>query len=88
MDVSDNCPFIVNPGQEDSDHDTVGDACDNCIHAKNTDQADTDQNGVGDACNVPGSPNNDRFVFKVLEKVLENEHKQIMTFHDVLQHCL
>jgi hypothetical protein len=27
-DVSDNCPFVFNPDQLDSDHDGIGDACD------------------------------------------------------------
>ena len=27
-DGSDNCPTIINAGQEDADNDTIGDACD------------------------------------------------------------
>ena len=28
MDVADNCPFVFNPDQQDTDHDWIGDACD------------------------------------------------------------
>jgi hypothetical protein len=43
-DLSDNCPLIYNPNQEDADGDDVGDVCDNCT--------DTDNDGFGN----PGFP--------------------------------
>ncbi|MBK6830522.1 MAG: thrombospondin type 3 repeat-containing protein [Flavobacteriales bacterium] len=58
---TDNCPSAANPGQEDSDNDSVGDACDNCVSTPNTDQADADGDGDGDVCdNCVTTPNADQ----------------------------
>lgn len=52
----DNCPLVVNPGQENSDEregergDSVGDECDNCPSMPNPDQNDADGDGRGDVC--------------------------------------
>lgn len=61
----DNCPGAVNPGQSDTDGDTLGDACDddidtdsdgvddqldNCRLIANPAQTDSDNDGRGDAC--------------------------------------
>jgi hypothetical protein len=63
-DCSDNCRYISNPDQLDTDHDgRWGDACpgggdgdgypaevDNCPCVRNVLQEDTDMDGIGDAC--------------------------------------
>lgn len=62
----DNCQFVRNPKQIDSDRDGFGDDCppvdddrdgvpndnDNCPAAANGDQADLDGDGLGDACDA------------------------------------
>jgi len=47
----DNCPYVSNPDQKDTDGDLIGDACDNCPLVPNLGQQDSDGDGVGDACN-------------------------------------
>ena len=48
--LQDNCIFVKNLDQIDTDRDGVGDRCDNCVSAHNPDQTNTDGDAEGDAC--------------------------------------
>ena len=63
-DLIDNCPFVSNPGQIDTNSDGIGDMCsdqdddglidaeDNCPSSFNPDQSDSDGDGIGDTCDL------------------------------------
>uniref|UniRef100_A0A8C2KT13 Thrombospondin-2 n=1 Tax=Cyprinus carpio TaxID=7962 RepID=A0A8C2KT13_CYPCA len=46
----DNCPYMYNTDQKDTDMDGVGDQCDNCPLLHNPNQTDSDNDRVGDEC--------------------------------------
>ena len=50
--AADNCPYVANPGQANSDGDRQGDACDNCPLLDNQSQANFDRDAIGDACDA------------------------------------
>ena len=65
----DNCPFVVNPTQEDHDDDLVGDACDNCKNVSNHNQEDKNNNLVGDTCDDEYDQDNDGIPDDQLEAI-------------------
>jgi len=57
----DNCPYVANADQINSDSDSLGDACDNCDDDENDDQLNFDEDTLGDACdNCPDIWNEDQ----------------------------
>ena len=46
----DNCPAVVNRGQENNDADSLGDACDNCPTNSTANQDNSDDDYLGDVC--------------------------------------
>jgi hypothetical protein len=50
LDEQDNCVYVPNYDQTNSDSDSHGDVCDNCPQADNEDQTDSDYDRVGDLC--------------------------------------
>lgn len=74
VNCDDNCPAVMNPYQDDSEGDGLGDRCDtdddndglldgpdNCPLVANTNQANADADSHGDACdNCPATDNEDQ----------------------------
>lgn len=71
---SDNCPNTVNPDQQDTDSDGIGDACasdtdndgvadfeDNCPDTPNPDQNDSDGDAIGGACDTVNNDGEDAY---------------------------
>ena len=46
----DDCPFVANAAQTDTDQDGIGDDCDSCRAYGNPRQEDLDADGLGDLC--------------------------------------
>lgn len=73
VDSKDNCPYVANKEQIDSDANGAGDACedydfdgvatyqDNCPKIANADQKDTDQDSKGDVCDGEESRLTEKF---------------------------
>lgn len=53
-DNHDNCPFMPNPDQRDTNHDGRGDVCVMCPKALTPEQADFSRHGAGDLCDPDG----------------------------------
>ncbi len=53
--VIEDCPYVGNPHQNDTDGDNIGDSCDNCPLNSNPGQEDTDGDGIGNVCDTGSS---------------------------------